>query len=54
MSVEKSSLTKLQKLRQLILDYNKISNVEEGSFAHLPVLQTLYDNVWEELWDLEN
>ena len=41
-SVEKSSLTKLPKLRQLLLDYNKISYVEEGAFAHLPALQTLY------------
>lgn len=44
-AVEKSSLTKLPKLRQLILDHNKISYVEEGAFAHLPVLQTLYDKI---------
>lgn len=40
-SVEKTSLTKLPKLRQLLLDHNKISYIEEGTFAHLPALQIL-------------
>lgn len=41
-SVDKTTLTKLPKLKHLLLDHNKISYVEEGAFAHLPSLQILY------------
>jgi Leucine-rich repeat (LRR) protein len=40
-SVDKTTFTKLPKLRQLLLDHNKISFVEEGAFAYLTSLQTL-------------
>ena len=41
-AVDRSSFTKLAKLRQLLLDHNKISYVEEGAFGYLLSLQTLW------------
>lgn len=41
-SVDKTTFTKLPKLRHLLLDNNKISYVEEGAFAYLSSLQILY------------